>query len=41
MSIIEISQCKTAKEIWRILEITHEGTNQVKDFKVRILENDY
>ena len=26
-----ISQCKTAKEFWRILEITHEGTNQVKD----------
>ena len=36
-----ISQCKTAKEIWRILENTHEGTNQVKDSKVRILENDY
>ena len=36
-----ISQCKTTKEIWRILEITHEGTNQVKDSKVRILENDY
>ena len=26
-----ISQCKTVKEIWRILEITHEGTTQVKD----------
>ena len=37
----KISQCKTAKEIWRILEITHEGTTQVKDSKVRILENDY
>ena len=36
-----ISQCKTAKEIWRILEITHEGTTQVKYSKVRILENDY
>ena len=36
-----ISQCKTAKEIWRILEITHEGTTHVKDSKVRILENDY
>ena len=36
-----ISQCKTAKEIWRILEITHEGTTQVKDSKVTILENDY
>ena len=36
-----ISQCKTVKEVWRILQITHEGTNQVKDSKVRILENDY
>ena len=36
-----ISQCKTTKEIWRILEITHEGTTQVKYSKVRILENDY
>ena len=25
----------------RILEITHEGINQVKDSKVRILVNDY
>ena len=24
-----ICQCKSAKEIWRLLEITHEGTNQV------------
>ena len=36
-----ICQCKTAKEVWRILEITHEGINQVKDSKVRILVNDY
>ena len=36
-----ISQCKTAKEILRILEITYERTNQVKDSKVIILENDY
>ena len=36
-----IFQCKTAMEVWRILEITHEGTNQVKDSKVRILVNDY
>ena len=36
-----VSQCKTAKEVWRILEVTHEGTNQVKDSKVRIFENDY
>ena len=36
-----ISQCKTTKEVWRILEVIHEGTNQVKDSKVRIFENDY
>ena len=30
-----------AKEVWRILEITHERTNQVKDSKVRILVSDY
>ena len=36
-----ICQCKMAKDVWRILEITHEGTNQVKDSKVRILVNDY
>ena len=36
-----ICQCKTTREVLRILEITHEGTNQVKDSKVRILVNDY
>ena len=36
-----ISQCKTTKKVWRILEITHEGTDQVKDSKVRIFVNDY
>ena len=25
-----ICQCKSAKEIWRLLEITHKKTNQVK-----------
>ena len=25
-----ICQCKSVKEIWRLIEITHEGTNQVK-----------
>ena len=36
-----ISQYKMAKEVWRILEVTYEGTNQIKDFKVRNFENDY
>ena len=35
-----ISQCKMAKEVWRILEITHEGTNQIMDSKVKILVNE-
>ena len=44
MDIIEynrIFQYITAKDVWRILKITHEGTNRVKDPKVRILVNDY
>ena len=36
-----ICQCKTAMDVWRILKITDEGTNQVKDSKVRILVNEY
>ena len=29
-----ICQCKSTKEIWRLLEITHERTNQVKESKL-------
>ena len=34
-------QCKSAKEIWRLLEITHEGNNQVKKSRINILVHDY
>ena len=34
-------QCKLAKEIWRLLEITHEGTKQVKESRINILVHDY
>ena len=34
-----ISQCKMAKEVWRILEMTYEGTRKVKDSKVRMHVN--
>ena len=34
-------QCKSDKESWRLLEITHEGTNQVKKFRINILVHDY
>ena len=36
-----ICQCKSAKEIWRLLEITHEGTNQVKQSKINLLVHSY
>ena len=36
-----IWQCKSAKEIWRLLEITHEGTKQVKESRINILVHDY
>ena len=35
------SQCETTKDIWRVLEITHEEINQVKEFKINILVHDY
>ena len=25
-----VSQCKSAKEMWDVLEVTHEGTSEVK-----------
>ena len=36
-----ICQCKSAKEIWRLLEITHEGTNQVKESETNLLVHNY
>ena len=30
-----------AKEIWILLEITHEGTNQVKESKINLLVHGY
>ncbi|XP_043725710.1 uncharacterized protein LOC122672276 [Telopea speciosissima] len=33
--------CKTAKEIWRTLELTHEDTKQVKDCKSYNLVSQY
>ena len=36
-----IWQCKSAKEIWRLLEITYEGNNQVKESRINILVHDY
>ncbi|XP_045798087.1 uncharacterized protein LOC123892341 [Trifolium pratense] len=36
-----ISQCKTAKEIWDTLEVTHEGTTEVKRSKLNTLSQEY
>ena len=36
-----ISSCKTAKEIWDKLEITYEGTSQVKETKISIFLRQY
>ena len=36
-----ISTCEMAFDIWRTLEITHEGTSRVKDSKVNILLHDF
>ncbi|XP_077250519.1 uncharacterized protein LOC143889967 [Tasmannia lanceolata] len=35
-----VSTLKTAKEMWDTLEVTHEGTNQVKKTKINLLLSD-
>ncbi|GKU99723.1 hypothetical protein SLEP1_g12527 [Rubroshorea leprosula] len=32
-----VSECDTAKEMWDMLEVTHEGTSQVKESKINRL----
>ncbi|XP_047270383.1 uncharacterized protein LOC124899525 [Capsicum annuum] len=36
-----ISTCENAKKIWDCLRTTHEGTNDVKDSKVDMLNTQY
>ena len=36
-----IKYVKSAKEIWRLLELTLEGTNQVKESKINLLVHNY
>ena len=36
-----ILTCESAKEIWDRLEVTHEGTSQVKESKINILVHNY
>nr|KYP31988.1 hypothetical protein KK1_047440 [Cajanus cajan] len=44
MSIVEffiISQCKSAKEMWETLQVTHEGTSDVKRSRKHTLIREY
>jgi len=36
-----VSQCSSAKEMWDILEVTHEGTNDVKRARKHALIQEY
>ena len=36
-----VSSCTTAKEVWEKLEVTHEGTSQVKESKINMLMHEY
>ena len=36
-----VSQCKSAKEMWDTLEVTHEGTNEVKRARKHTLIQEY
>ncbi|KAK2993997.1 hypothetical protein RJ640_005869 [Escallonia rubra] len=36
-----VSACETVQEMWRLLEVTHEGTNQVKETKINMLVQQY
>ena len=36
-----ISNCKTAKEMWEALEVTHEGTNEVKRSRINTLTREF
>ncbi|XP_020966762.1 uncharacterized protein LOC110266427 [Arachis ipaensis] len=37
----KVSRCKTAKEIWDKLQVTHEGTKQIKEISIDILRKEY
>jgi len=36
-----VSQCKSAKEMWEVHEVTHEGTNDVKRARKHALIQEY
>ena len=38
---VKMTSCTSAKEIWDKLEVTHEGTNEVKETKIGLLNLSY
>jgi len=36
-----VSQCKSAKKMWEVLEVTHEGTNDVNRARKHALIQEY
>ena len=36
-----VSQCKSAKEMWDTLQVTHEGTSEVRDARLNSLTHEY
>ena len=36
-----VSSCASAYEMWKLLEMTHEGTSQVKNSKINLLVSKY
>ncbi|GMJ07081.1 hypothetical protein HRI_004377300 [Hibiscus trionum] len=37
----KMSSCESAKEVWDKLEVTYEGTNEVKETKICLLNHEY
>ena len=36
-----VSHCETAQDMWKLLEVTHEGTSKVKKAKMNILTSEF
>ena len=36
-----VSLCENAMEVWDKLQVTHEGTNRVKETKIGMLTHEY
>ncbi|GAV71217.1 UBN2 domain-containing protein, partial [Cephalotus follicularis] len=41
IEFIHISSCDSVKEMWNLLAVTYEGTNQVKESKISMLVHQY